>query len=443
MQKIRRVLSPLDAASLGIGIVVGTGIFAVPGSVARELGNPGAILLAWLLGGVFACAGALTYAELATMFPRQGGGFRFVLEAFGPFAAFFKGWGSFLVGYPASSAGIATLCGIYFVQLAGITDAWVKPVAAAACTFAWLFNLRGTRFSARAQTVMTLAKVTAIAALAVAGVALSGGDASRLFATTPSSTTWPGLAAFAAAFVGILWTFDGWQNLAVVAGEMERPEKSITSALVMTIALVTGLYLTMNVAYLVALPLEDLAASTAPATLVVQRIAGENGSRLLAALVVLSSFGALFGVAIAGSRYFFALGESGLFFRGAAAVDPETQAPRWGATALLLTSLFYIATGSFEEIIAGYVVVSLVYNMLSMAAVFRLRATRPELPRPFRVPGYPAVPALAIAAGLFITGSEVLRSPARSLLGFALLFAAWPAYLAWRSHRSKIEGGDS
>lgn len=448
--KIARVLRPIDAAALAVGIVIGTGIFAVPGGIARELGSPGLILLAWLLGGIVALAGALTLAEVATMYPRQGGGFVYVLEAFGPWAAFFKGWGSFLVGFPASSAAIATILGVYIVRGTGVSEAFVKPIALAACVLVWALNLRGTRFSGRLQTTITAAKIVALASIAGLAFAYGGGAFERLFdsggtegAGSVVTSAGPGFAAFALAMVGVLWTYDGWQNLAVVAGEVQRPERTIAPALLGSIAIVTAAYLLVNVGYLVALPFADLQASDAPAALVAERALGPVGGRVVAALVALSAFGALFGIALSASRYFYALGESGLFFASAAAVDPKTQAPRWGQTALLALSALYVVTGSFEQIMAYYVATSLVYNMLSVAAVYRLRRTRPDVPRPFRVPGYPFTPAVMLAAGLWITVSEVVRAPARGFAGIALLLASWPAYRLWRARHSGATGAAS
>jgi APA family basic amino acid/polyamine antiporter len=428
-QKIERVLTARQAAALGIGIVIGTGIFAVPGFVAETLQSPGPILLAWVLGGGIALAGALTYAEIASMYPRQGGGFIFVLEAFGPWAAFFKGWGSFLVGYPASSAAIATVFGIYFVRLLSLSEQWVRPLALAACAAVWLLNLRGTRFSGAFQSAMTSSKIAALALLAVVAFIAGSGSFSRLLVAPEAM---PGFGAFALAMVGILWTFDGWQNLAVVAGEVGAPERNLTRSLLLTIALVTTIYLLMNVCYLAVLPLEELRGAPAPATLVAERAFGSGGGKVVAALVVLSSFGSLFGIGMAAARYFYALGESGLFFRQAASIDPVTQAPRWGSTAIFATTALYILTGTFEQIIAYYICISLLYNVLTVAAVYRLRSKRPDTVRPFRVPGYPITPAVFIAAALGVAGNEIARAPARSGIGLALLVAALPAYHLWR-----------
>ena len=425
---LTRVLSRLDAAALAVGIVVGTGIFAVPGFVALELGAPGPILLAWILGGCIAFAGALSYAELASMFPDQGGGFVYVLRAFGPFAAFVKGWGSFLVGYPASCAGIATVFGIY---LAGALS-WpggAKPLAFAALASVWLLNLRGTRFSATLQTILTLAKVGALAALAILALALGSAHWERL--ASPGAG-FPPVAAFAAAMVGILWTYDGWQNLTVVSGEIRNPNRSLVSALVTAIAVVVGVYLLVNVSYLVLLPFDELAGSESAAALAADRVLGRTGGTLLALLVAASSFGALFGIALAGPRYYYAMASNGLFFRAAARVDPKTSAPRWGATALFVTSILYVATSSFEQIMGFYIAITLLYNVLSVAAIFRLRRTLPDAARPFRVPGYPWTPLLFIVGALWVTGNEIARSPARSAIGLVALGAAAPVYLWWK-----------
>jgi APA family basic amino acid/polyamine antiporter len=427
---LRRLLSSADAAALGIGIVIGTGIFAVPGPVARELGAPGPILLVWLLGGVIALAGALTFAEVGSLFPRQGGSFVYVLEAYGPFAAFLQGWGAFLVGYPASSAGIATVLGIYLAEACGWSTAAVKPAAIGAAALVWALNLRGTRFSATLQTTVTTAKVGALAVLAV--LALASGSAVWERLAAGWSAPWPGPGVFAVALVGVLWTYDGWQNLTVVAGEVGLPEKSLVRGLLLTIAIVTSIYLLLNVGYLVLLPVAELAQSESAASAAAAAVVGEAGGRLIAVLVVVSSFGALFGIAVAAPRFAYALGHSGLFFRAAARLTPDTQAPRWGVTALFLLTTLYVLTGSFLQIVSYYVAITLIYNVLSVAAVYPLRRKLRERPRPFRVPGYPFVPALFIVAALWVTANEIARNPGRNGIGVLVLLAAAPVYRVWR-----------
>jgi APA family basic amino acid/polyamine antiporter len=429
-----RVLSGVDAAALAVGIIVGTGIFAVPGFVARELAAPGPILVAWILGGGIALAGALTYAELASMFPRQGGSFLYVLHAFGPFAAFFKGWGSFLVGNPASSAAIASILGIYVADGMGWGERAVRPIAIAAATAVWALNLRGTRFSGSLATALTMTKVGAIGILAVLALAVGPGSWARL-GTGWGAGAWPGPAAFAAALVGVVWTYDGWPNLTVLGGEVTDARRRMGQALIATIAVVTALYVLVNVGYLVLLPLEQLMATESVAASSARAVLGDNGARLLSFLVALSAFGSLFGISIAAPRFFYAMGKSGLFFEAAGQVDPRTAAPRWGTTALWALTVVYVATGRFEQIMGYYVAISLLYNMLAVAAVYRLRRTRPDEERAFRVPGYPVVPAVFLAAAAWITGTEIARNPLRNGVGVLILAASWPAYRWWRRRR--------
>ena len=432
---LRRIVSPRDAAALAIGIVVGTGIFAVPGYVARELGGPGPILFAWLLGGAITLAAALPYAELATKFPRQGGSFIYVREAFGSFAAFLMGWGPFLVAFPASAAGIASVLGIYLVEATGLPSGATRPIAFAALVVVWALNRRGTRFSVSVQSGLTFAKVGALVLLALFAFAAGAGRWERLLAgvhPAAGGPGWPGAGAFAAAFVGIFWTFDGLANLVVIGGEIGDPRRNIARALLLGVGTVTGVYLLLNVAYLVLLPLDELMASDSAASAAADAVLGEPGRRLMAWLVAVSAFGALFGIGVAGPRYFWAMGRSGLFFAWAGRLDDGTAAPRAGGTALLVVSAIYVATGGFEQIMAYYIALTAFYTVLTPAAVYRLRWTRPDAERPFRVPGYPLTPAIAIGAALWVTGRALLADPVRSGVGLALMAAAWPAWILWR-----------
>ncbi|MFN8179957.1 MAG: amino acid permease [bacterium] len=424
-----RVLSALDAAMLASGIVVGTGIFAVPGHVAQSLGAPGPILVAWLVGGLVALAGALTYAELASRFPAQGGAFVYVLHAFGPLAGFFLGWGPFVVGFPASSAVVATIFGTYFAAATGLGPAAVRPIAIAAVIAVWLLNLRGTRFSAALQTTFTLAKLVALFALGA--LALLSGAAHWDSLGPLTSFPWPGISAFGAALVFVFWTYDGWGNLTVVAGEVAGEGRSVARALLATVAIVTSVYLLLNVAYLVLLPLRILAGTDSAASEAAGVMLGAHGARLVATLVALSSFGTLFGIAIAGPRYAWAAAQERLFFRFLAQVDPRTSAPRAGATALFALTLAYLATGTFGDILGLYVAIQGIYVVLSLAAIYPLRR-RDAGGASFRVPGFPVVPALAIVAMLGVTASEIHRAPLRTGLGLVVLGLSVPAYAVWR-----------
>jgi APA family basic amino acid/polyamine antiporter len=432
-----RVLSGMDAGLLAIGLVIGTGIFVVPGGVAQKLGSPGPILLAWILGGLISLAGALTFAELASMLPRQGGAFVYVFEAFGPFAAFFKGWGSFLIGYPAAAAAIATVFGIYAEPALGLPEGSGKVAAFLAVTLVWWLNLRGTKFSGRFQAVLTAVKILALAAVAV--LAMSAGSASwaRLF--EGGDRAWPPASAFALALVGVLWTYDGWANATVVGGEVVNPQRSLVRGLLGTITLITALYLAVNVGFLVLLPVTELAGTDHAATLAAEAILGSVGGRIIACLILLSSFGALFANAVAAPRFFFAMAREGLFFQAAGRVHGATAAPRWGQAALYLLTTVYLFTGSFQQIVEYYAAVALIYGVLAVLAVYVLRRKHPDWERPFRVPGYPVTPAVFVLGALWVVVSVVHESPGRSAVGLLVLLASAPAYLYWKRRR-EVDG---
>jgi APA family basic amino acid/polyamine antiporter len=232
--------------------------------------------------------------------------------------------------------------------------------------------------------------------------------------------------------VPILWTYDGWQNLAVVAGEVSGKGRGVARALLVSIVAVAALYLLVNVALLVLLPFEALSGSERPAAEAAEAVLGAPGRTLLEALIVLSTFGALFGIGVAGPRFLYAMAERGLFFRAAARLAPGTAAPRWGANALFLATAFYLLTGTFGEIMSYYVAVTLLYNALAVVAVLRLRARFPDRERPFRTPGYPWTPLLFAAAALGVAAHEVAASPGRCGAGILLLVAAAPVYRLWR-----------
>ena len=291
-----------------------------------------------------------------------------------------------------------------------------------------VLNLRGTRFSGGFQTAVTLLKIGALGVVATLAVVLGAGNVGRL----AGGTAWPGWAPLGAAMVGVLWTYDGWGNLTVVAGELTNPRRGLTRALVGTAVAVSALYLLVNAGILLLLPMEQLRASDAPAAAAVEATVGGVGARVLAGFVVVSAFGTLFGISMAGPRYFWAMADAGLFFRSAGRLGPG-GAPRWGSIALAAVALTYLATGTFGDVLGYYVAVSGVYAALALAAVYPLRKRSAVGTDVFRVPGYPITPAIAILALLGVTLSEILRAPLRTGIGLALLLAAAPAYRLWRN----------
>ena len=315
-----RVAGTAGLAALAIGIVIGSGIFKVPGTVFEAAGeNPSIALGFWVVGGLIALTGALTTAELAAMFPRQGGTFVYVNEAFGAFWAFAVGWCSCLVGFPASCAAIARVFGEYATVALGREGHATTFGFVLLCVCA-LFNLRGSRFSFGLQTVLTGVKVVLVAVFAGA---LLTATPQAVVAEPASSAPWVfGFGVMAAGLIPVIWTFDGWQNLVVVAGEATAPERTLIRGLVGTIALVSVLYLVINIGLFRALAPDVLSGHPIPAAAAADAAFGDVGARLISGLVALTTGTAVFGIFVAGPRFIYAMGQAGFFFQATARLDP-------------------------------------------------------------------------------------------------------------------------
>ena len=426
-----RIAGTVGLVSLAIGIVIGSGIFKVPGYVYAAAGDdPRLALLFWMVGGVFALTGALTTAELAAMFPRQGGTFVYVREAYGPYGGFVVGCCSFLVGFPASIAAIAHVFGEYAGIALGRTGSEVGLGALLLCAAA-AANLQGSRRSYRLQTLLTGLKVALVIVFATA--LLLAPTAPATDGQLPSSASRPSwsFSTVMSGLIAVYWTFDGWQNLGVVAGEARAPERTLVRSLVGTLALVLALYLLVNLGLFRALPPEVLSGHETPGAAAALAALGPLGERLLAGLVAVSTATAVFALFVAGPRFLYALGRAGVLFEAAGRLDPQTRAPRVAVGALWGMALAYLLSGSFGQTLSLYAFVGLTMQVVGVTALFTLRAARPEVPRPFRVPLYPLVPLFyAGLCGSMVVGAA-LAEPARCALGAGLMALTYPAYRLW------------
>ncbi|MDP6932660.1 MAG: amino acid permease [Myxococcota bacterium] len=435
---LERVLGTWDLAALAVGCVIGTGIFVVPGMVVGAIHSPWVILLAWVLVGLLSSGEALLIAELATLLPHQGGDFVYLNAAFGPFLAFFRGWVAFLVGYPCSAAAIAMVFSVHLRDALGLPEDSVGALASAALVITTAGTLRGTRSAFRVQGILTGLKIALVALLGIFAVVASQADWSRL--GSPSEAAWPGFSALAAGMIPVYWTYAGWQNLGVVAGETRDPSRTVVRGLAVSLAIVIGLYLLLNVGFLVTLPLDVLRDSDSPATAVATVALGEAAGRAVAGLVALCSFGGLFAIAVSAPRLFYAMAREGLFFEAAGRLDERGNAPRWGSAALLAVSLFYLWTGTFGEIVSSFVAVSQIWALGTILSVLVLRLRRPGAPRPFRAPGIWIVAPCMALISLWVLVEIFRFDPVRNVVGLVVLAASLPVYRLWqyRDHQTLI-----
>jgi len=425
-----RLLGPWDAAALIVGIIIGSGIFATPPLVAASLPGILPMIGVWVLGGLLALCGALCYAELAGMFPFTGGSYVFLREGYGRFPAFAYGWSALLVTYPASIAAVGVVFTAYLARLVPLPEA-ARPFAAAGlCLVLCGLNMVGVRFGARLLKGMTGIKVLALAALAV-GAALAGGATrANLTPLGAGAATWSA-TAWALSLTAVLWTYEGWSDGPTLSGEMRGHGRDVARALLAGTALVTAIYVVLNLAYVAVLGIDGVRTSDSVAGDLATRAFGAAGSGVVTLLVLVSTLGSMNAMTLSGSRVFYALARDGLFLRSVGRVDPRTGSPSVALGTLGIIAAAYCLVGTFESIIRYFVFVSTFWFVLNIGSVFLHRRRRPQAERPFRVPLYPFPPLvyLVAATGLLV---QLLRDNTRdSLLGLGMILLAIPVYTVW------------
>ncbi|HVE79477.1 MAG TPA: amino acid permease [Gemmatimonadaceae bacterium] len=435
---LRRELGLASATLLVIGGIIGSGIFFTPAETARGLPTGTLVMLVWAAGGVVALAGALTYAELGAMMPDAGGAYVYIRAAFGALPAFLCGWMTLASIASGATAAVAMSFASYLGRFLDLTPVGgALPVAAATIALVGLTNWFGVRPGVAVQNVCTVAKVAAIAALVVGGAL-----AWRLLGAPPSVPAAPPpppiIPGMAAAFVAVLFTIGGWQQMNMVAGEVRDPDRNIPRALAVGIGVVIACYLGVTAVALRALGRDGLAASAGVAADTAARIAGEAGAAAVTVAVMVSIFGFLNVVVLATPRMFYAMARDGAFFPGAARVHPRWGTPHWSIAILCGWSiaLLLLTRGEIGALLSGVVFADWIFFGLGAASVFVLRRRLPDADRPYRVVGYPVVPGFFVAAAAVGVVSAVLSAPRMSALGALLLAAGAAAFAGFRrAHR--------
>jgi amino acid transporter len=392
----------------------------------------------WVLGGLLALCGALTYAELAGLFPRSGGVYVYIREGFGRLPAFLFGWTELVLIRASALGAISTPFAEYLLRSAGRDPALpenaglVHYVAAAAIALTAALNYYGVRWSALVLNLTTAAKYGALLLLVVLAFFVGRGDVAHF--TVPAGPLTPGL--FGLALVSVLWAYDGWGDLSFVGGEVKDPERNLPRALVVGTAAIIAIYLLVNAAYLYLLPLDRMARSPLVAADAAQVVLGQFGIGAVSVVVMLATFSTLVGSILTAPRIFFAMADDGLFFRVVAKVHPRHQTP---SSAIVLTACLgvgFVLIRTFEQLADQFVVAIFPFYALAAAAVFVLRRRQPERPRPVRVLGYPVVPLLFVLATFVILGNALWSHPRETGFAFLVILLGVPVYVWWTRERA-------
>jgi amino acid transporter len=417
--------------------MIGSGIFRVPAVAATTTGQPTALLLVWVAGGLVAMCGALALAEVAALYPDAGGMYVYLREAYGPLTAFLFGW-LYLIIMPTGAGAIALVFAEYLGRLIPLGPGSVRIAAVALIILLAAAQYRSVQFGAAIQNASTVAKVAAILAMVAAAFALGAPGAGAWSGTTPPAPV--SLSGFGLGVVAALWAYNGWQDVTCLSGEVRDPGRSLPRAIVGGTLTVVVIYLLVNLAYLRVLSIDEIARSPLVAADLAVRLAGPVGTALIAALVCVSTFGSLNAVIMATPRVFWAMAADGLFFRRVGAVHPRYQTPHVAIMALSGLAVVYVAVQSFEWLVEAFVLASLPFWALSVASVIVLRRRRPDLPRTYRTPGYPIVPLLFVAAMLALVGNSFREHPETTGVSLGAIVAGIPLFYFWR-RRANVNPG--
>jgi len=432
-ERMPRSVSLLQTIAVSVGITIGSGIFRVPATVAAQLPAPGAILLCWVLGGIIALCGALTVAELAAALPRSGGIFAYLLEGYGPLPAFLFGWTELIVIRAAALGAIATIFAEYLGYFVPLTATEVRETAALAIAIVGVINYVGVQRAATVLSVSTAAKYAVLLALGLLAFTASNAHGALL---TPA---WPAGAQpwlLASALIPVMWTYDGWADATAVAGEIRNPQRNLPLALIAGALAVMLVYLVVNVGFLFALAPAEMAQSKLIAATVAARIPllGGIGAALVAAAVIVSAFSSLHASMLTGSRIFFAMADRGLFFRVAARVSARFNTPSVAIGLASVLGVIYVLQNDFAQLADRFILGIWPFYALTVAAVFILRRRRPTLARPYRVWGYPLVPAIFLLASAFMVLNALFTDPRNTGVTFAIILAGVPVF--WLRRRA-------
>jgi amino acid transporter len=426
-ERMPRAVGLFNAVAVSVGVTIGSGIFRVPATVAGQLPDAGSVLLCWMLGGLVALCGALSLAELAAALPRSGGVFAYILESFGPLPAFLFGWAELAVVRAAALGAIATIFAEYLGYFIPLSAMQVRQVAACTIVVIGVMNYVGVRRAAAVLSATTLAKYIAVLALGLLACTASGGSSAH-FAPLWSQALSPSLIA--TALIPVMWTYDGWADLSMLGGEVSNPRRTLPLALILGAACVMVVYLVVNLGFIYAVPLHEMAGSKLIAATVAGRIpllAGA-GTALIVGVVLIATFSGLNGSLLVGSRIFFAMADRGLLFRAVARISPRFKSPSVAIGLTTALGVVYVLENDFAQLADKFILGIWPFYALAVAGVFVLRRRQPDLPRPYRVWGYPIVPGLFLLASVGLVLNALLTDPRNTAVTLLIILAGIPVY---------------
>ena len=431
---LARELTAWDGFSVVAGSVIGSGIFLVPGAIALHLASVRSVLFIWMVGGALSIFGALSLAEMASMFPSAGGLYTYLREAYGKAVAFLYGWGLLSMIQSGSIATLATGFGLYLSQVIPLTPVEQKLVSVSSVVVLTAANLMSVRHAKHIQNIGMAAKFLGL--LGLAALLLTRGHAAT-FAVGWGAAEHAGPFAYGVALIAVLWAYEGWHVVSFTASEFRNPQRDLPRSLIWGTLFVAAVYLTLNVGYYAVLRPAQMAGVGSAAATSAQAAYGAGAVRLISVLIVTSILVAINGMTITGPRVYYAMARDRVFFRSLCITSARSKVPMralliQGAWASVLTMV-----GSFQQLFTAVIFTAWIFYGLAVAAVIVLRVKYPDRIRSFRTPGYPVLPILFVAAAAVVVASTIASAPVRAATGFALIMIGLPLYLLFRRYEAK------
>ncbi|HTP31626.1 MAG TPA: amino acid permease [Candidatus Acidoferrales bacterium] len=444
-------LGLVDSTTLVIGSMIGSGVFIVAAEISRQVQSPGLMMMTWFITSALTLIAALSYGELAAAMPHAGGQYVYLREAFGPLYGFLYGWTLFLVIQTGTIAAVA----VAFAKYAGIFFPWISDqnhvigagkyglqtqqfVAIAIIVLLTWVNTRGIQAGAVVQNIFTIAKVAAILGLVGAGffVGRNSAAVAANFTDFWRGGGWDGATVrlVGVAMVGSLFSADAWNNVTFTAGEVRNPRRNLPLSLALGVGIVCALYIACQFVYLNVLTFDQIqhAANDRVAAAAAGQMFGASGAGLMAAAIMISTFGCVNGLTLAGARVYYAMAKDGLFFRGVGELDARTHAPVWALWMQCGWTVVLTLSGSYNDLLDYVIFAVLLFYILTIAGLFVLRRTRPDLDRPYRAFGYPVLPAAYMGAAGLIEILLLLYKPNYTWPGLIIVLLGLPVYFIWR-----------
>jgi APA family basic amino acid/polyamine antiporter len=452
-----RSLSLTAAIMIVAGSMIGSGIFRKPSVMAQQLGSPELLIIVWIAAGLITFVGALVNAEIAGMIDATGGQYNYFRRMYGNFTAYLYGWSVFSVIQTGSQAAIAYVFAEYlgyfikypqlpqniqdvavYVPLVGdihpFLDFGTKAVAILVTLLLTGVNYIGVFFGGIVQTIITYIKIISIVALSTLLFVFANGSLSNVYTgfAIPSETQASFFSLIGLALAGAFWAYDGWNNVTFVSGEIKNPQRNVPKALLYGTFITMIVYVLINVAYLYVLPIGEIAKSPLVAASAVEKIFGAKGGAIISIAVIVSTFGALNGSILSTARVQFAMARDHMFFKGLGKIHPRFGTPHTSLIVQGIWSCVLVMSGSFDTISDYVIFAAWLFYAMGAAGVFVLRRKMPDAERPYKVWGYPILPALFVIFSVFFLINTVISDTKNAMMGLILILAGVPFYIYWK-----------